>query len=161
MLPWEVPANGPGETTAAMGVRGCGQERGTHILDVIEAQWWTPSRVLQGLCRKGLIVAMDEAAEGRKVARRLWDRDMPEKGGERGQGPREEPASPRADAHPLGARCQDTPDTDGSLSLPFASDQTRYQTRTWAHPAALGFASPSMKGSEFGRLGLPDVHHQP
>jgi len=102
MLPWEVPANGPGETTAAMGVRGCGQERGTHILDVIEAQWWTPSRVLQGLCRKGLIVAMDEAAEGRKVARRLWDRDMPEKGGERGQGPREEPASPRADAHPLG-----------------------------------------------------------
>lgn len=51
LLSWgEDPANGPAETPAAVGMRGCGQGRGTYILDVIEAQRWPPSCVLQGLC---------------------------------------------------------------------------------------------------------------
>lgn len=82
--PLRRSSHGPMETLAATGVRGCAQGRGTYVLDVIETQWWPPSCVLQGLCRKGLIVAMDEAVEGRKMAWGLWDGDVPEHGGERG-----------------------------------------------------------------------------
>lgn len=37
LLQAEDPDNSPAETTAAIGVRGYGQGRGTHVLDVIEA----------------------------------------------------------------------------------------------------------------------------
>lgn len=36
---------------------------GTYILDVVEAKWGAPPRVLQGLRGEGLIMAMDEAAK--------------------------------------------------------------------------------------------------
>lgn len=49
----------------------CGQGRDTYVLDMIEAQRWSPSCVFQRLCRKGFIMAMDEAAEGMKVAQQL------------------------------------------------------------------------------------------
>lgn len=35
----------------------------TYILDVVEAKWGAPPRVLQGLRGEGLIMAMDEAAK--------------------------------------------------------------------------------------------------
>ena len=33
----------------------------TYVLDVVEAEWGPPPRVLQGLRREGLVMAMDEA----------------------------------------------------------------------------------------------------
>lgn len=58
------------------------EEGCTHILDMIESQGWSPSCVLQGFCGKGLIVAMDEAVEGRKVVQGLWDGEVLEQGEE-------------------------------------------------------------------------------
>lgn len=72
-------------------LRSCGQGRDTYVLDMIEAQWWSPSCVFQRLCRKGLIVTMYEAAEGMKVAQQLRGADVPEQGGERAQVPGVEP----------------------------------------------------------------------
>ena len=39
----------------------------TYILDVVEAEWGAPPRVLQGLRGEGLVVAMDEAAKWEDV----------------------------------------------------------------------------------------------
>lgn len=34
---------------------------GTYVLDMVEAEWGAPPRVLEGLRGEGLVVAMDEA----------------------------------------------------------------------------------------------------
>lgn len=49
---------------------------GTYVLDVVEAERGPPPRVLQGLRREGLVMAMDEAVNGEETFGRCgaWTR---------------------------------------------------------------------------------------
>lgn len=47
--------------------RGGGRALRTYVLDMVEAEWGAPPRVLEGFRGEGLVMAMDEAVKGEEM----------------------------------------------------------------------------------------------